>query len=379
MRFSGGMAVLLLFLLAAAVGMGYYVFRALRRTAGNLHLRTDTKPRKALLIALAVFITLCSLNLFSMSGVILLHFLFFSMLTDLIVLCLQRLCKNGLPKTLGMVHKALLVPVLATSVLMGIGYWNMQNVSQTAVTIETDKAIRSEGYRVALIADLHFGVSIDEVELQAVCDELSAQDLDALFLAGDITDESTTKAQMQALYKAFGSVETSLGTYFSYGNHDRQRYSQHSKYTTDELVDAIEQNGITILCDSAVAVADDLVIAGREDLSMERTAPRKSVENLFADADPTDYWLVLDHQPQDYEENIRAGTDLLLSGHTHAGQFWPVNWLLAIFGINDNDYGLVETDGFAGFVTAGIAGWKYPIKTAAPAEYVMIDILPAAN
>ena len=367
MRFSGGMAVLLVFLLAAAVGMGYYVFRILRRTADNLRLRTDTKPRKALLTVLAVFITFCSLNLFSISGVILLHFLFFSMLTDLIFLLLHRLCKKGLPKALGMLHKAFLIPVLVTSGLMGIGYWNMQNVSQTAVTVETDKAIRSEGYRVALIADLHFGVSI------------SAQGVDVLCLVGDITDESTTKAQMQAVYKAFGSVETTLGTYFSYGNHDRQRYSQHSKYTTDELIDAIEQNGITILCDSAVAAADDLVIAGREDLSAERTAPRASVENLFAAADPSDYWLVLDHQPQNYEENIRAGTDLLLSGHTHAGQFWPVNWLLAIFGINDNDYGLIETDGFAGFVTAGIAGWKYPIKTSAPAEYVIIDILPAAN
>ena len=46
------------------------------------------------------------------------------------------------------------------------------------------------------------------------------------------------------------------------------------------------------------------------------------MEELTADLDPGKFSIVLDHQPQDYEAQAKAGVDLVLSGHTHGGQLF---------------------------------------------------------
>ena len=44
------------------------------------------------------------------------------------------------------------VSILLTVLLILFGYWNLHNVIRTDYRIETDKEIRTEGYRIALIA-----------------------------------------------------------------------------------------------------------------------------------------------------------------------------------------------------------------------------------
>ena len=97
--------------------------------------------------------------------------------------------------------------------------------------------------------------------------------------------------------------------------------------------------------------------------------------------DKDDFILVLDHQPKEYKENEANGTDLLLSGHTHGGQIWPGNIIFNILKFDDAVYGetVGENGSFRAFVTSGVAGWGYPVKTAAPAEYVIIDITTDNN
>ena len=41
---------------------------------------------------------------------------------------------------------------------------------------------------------------------------------------------------------------------------------------------------------------------------------------------------------------------------------------------NDAVYGHIFKEDMQAVVTSGLAGWEYPIKTASPAEYVIIDI-----
>lgn len=87
---------------------------------------------------------------------------------------------------------------------------------------------------------------------------------------------------------------------------------------------------------------------------------------------------MLDHQPLDLAENAALGYDLQLSGHTHGGQIWPVGPVCSLAArlasVEYCNYGMKQIGDFQVIVSSGIAGWGYPIKTGAKAEYVIVDI-----
>ena len=101
------------------------------------------------------------------------------------------------------------------------------------------------------------------------------------------------------------------------------------------------------------------------------------MEELTADLDPDKFSIVLDHQPQDYEAQAKAGVDLVLSGHTHGGQ-------VRVFGVApvlNSHYGNRFLTGLAYntakiplIITNGIGTSQLPIRIGAPAEVVMITL-----
>ena len=97
---------------------------------------------------------------------------------------------------------------------------------------------------------------------------------------------------------------------------------------------------------------------------------QKLTENL----DTSKYSIVLDHQPHDYDNQAAAKVDLVLSGHTHGGQFFPINYVGEWSGENDKTYGLETRDVTNFIVTSGISDWAIKFKTGCKSEYVVIDI-----
>ena len=81
---------------------------------------------------------------------------------------------------------------------------------------------------------------------------------------------------------------------------------------------------------------------------------------------------MLDHQPSELEAADRAGYDLLLSGHTHAGQIWPTGLISQAVGIVELNYGQRKLDHLQVIVSSGIGG--YPIRTSRHCEYVIISV-----
>jgi len=86
--------------------------------------------------------------------------------------------------------------------------------------------------------------------------------------------------------------------------------------------------------------------------------------------------VVPDHRPGDYAAQAAAGVDLVLSGHTHGGQFRPLQGLVGRLGQNDNVYGLEQRGSSSFIVTSGISDRALVFKTGCCSEYVMITINP---
>ena len=374
MVFLGLAAIVLL------AGIGTYLYYFIKRIFKTFKAPADKLPVRVIIIVLSVICGVCSVNIFSLPAMIIYHIVALSMAVMLINFIIKKLSKEKY-ETMNVWKKIYGSGIIAfgiTAVIFIYGHYNMMHVVQTDYTIYTDKEIRKEGYRAALIADVHFSVSVDLNTLKEKCDEISSNNVDMVFLCGDIVDENTSKDNLELVFKAFSEIKSTYGVYYVYGNHDRQLYRNNRKYTEEELKSAIESFGITILQDEKAEAGDEIVVVGREDASYHQTLgkseERDSIEELIKDIDKDKFIIVLDHQPKEYEENSMVGTDLILSGHTHAGQMWPVNIAFKFLKFDDAVYGYTKIDATQAFITSGFAGWGYSVKTSSPAEYVIIDI-----
>ena len=248
---------------------------------------------------------------------------------------------------------------------------NMQTIRPDFHTISSPK-LKHE-YRLAFFADLHYGSSQSQKTVDDALDDLASQNPDYLLLVGDITDENTTKEEMEYIYKKIGSLN--IPTYFIYGNHDRQESGLEilgvQRYTEAELEKVIKDNGITILYEDFVKINDDLIFLGREDPS--HPDKRKAVKDLpFM---PRESYIVsLDHTPYQNDEIIELKADLQLSGHTHAAQFFPIQTIYKLAGFNTcGEYHVGDT---TLYITPGIAGWAVPLRSEAHSRYEIFDLIP---
>jgi len=167
--------------------------------------------RKKRIIALTVGITAAISVAVMLAGgfgaIVILHIMAFELLVRLADLIIKKMCGDRYTGGFSLwkkIHSISLIPIVMTVAVMILGYVNMNNVVQTNYTVYTEKNIRGEGYRIALIADVHYGVSLDRDELHEKCREISDKNVDAVVLCGDIVDNSTTA---KGACEVFGAYE----------------------------------------------------------------------------------------------------------------------------------------------------------------------------
>lgn len=320
--------------------------------------------RKRLLHLPALLLTIASFNLFSTYGILLLHFWFIAMLVELVLLGLSRVGLS-IPNT-----KALAaIPLCITALFAGWGFYNMSHPVQTNFTVQTTKPIQAEGIRIALITDVHYDTIQNPIHLQNAIADINAQHPDFIVLGGDIVEEGTSRERMQEVFQVLGQLEAPI--YYIYGNHDQQNYSSSPAYTHQELDEAIQAANITILADEVAEIGADVLLYGRIDSSMPGRSPLPDL------IDRNRLVVIADHQPNRWKESASAGGDLQLSGHTHAGQIWPIGQFLELAG--GLSCGQYNRDGITAIVSSGFAGWGFTMRTSARCEYAIVDVVLDAN
>lgn len=294
--------------------------------------------------------------------------LYLALMGDLLagLLCIPYMLKKNINKkvkaqTAGAILATLLI-TLHCCIIMG-------NINAHELTFTSDKL--SSEHKIVFISDLHYGSSQFASTTEKAFTEVEKINPEAILLGGDITDEHTTKEEMQYVYKRFG--EMNVPVYFIYGNHDRQPrgdYVGGAKYTVDELNRAITENGITILKDEVVLLSDDLAVLGREDPS---SSERKDPSALPVYPEGA-YIIAVEHNPYLTEDIQKQNADLQLSGHTHAGQLFPLRLLYTIVGLRV--VGEYQEGDTTVYVSPGIGGWFYPMRNESHCWYEVITLKP---
>lgn len=330
---------------------------------------THIKKQKRFSVIATVVLMLPIVNIFGIWTIFLLHVVFISAMLDLLIIFLSKFIK-GRNKVFIKIYYSRIIPILLTVVVLIYGYSNMKNVVETDYTVHTEKTMSKENYKIALLADLHFGVSMDLKELQNLADKIEKKQPDIVVLAGDIIDGNTKKSEVAEVFKILGGIHSNYGVYYVYGNHDDELYEN----TPEKFEKIITSSGITILDDSSKVINDDLILIGRANRANGDPDVRLKLNQLMKDIDKEKELILIDHQPCDYGKAQKNGIDLILSGHTHAGQIWPLGAITKIVPFNDQNYGFAKSEQLNQIVTSGIAGWGYPIRTEKHSEYVIINL-----
>lgn len=359
------MLLAIVIVIISIASLGYYklIYRIIKKDEVS-------KKVKILTLIISMILAVSSVNLFSVYGLFLLHFLVFTYILELLYILLKKITKKNFLK-LEKIRNFCIIPIIFTSIYFVYGYYNINNAIEVKYTVETKKDI-SQDYRVVLITDLHYCSKLDKEKIKDTIKKISDLKPDIVVLGGDIIDESTTNSEMNEIFEVLGNINSNLGTYYVYGNHDRQMYTKSKTYTVDELNNAITKNGIIILCDESQIINEDIIIYGREDISSER---KDLSEYVNLEENNKKFAIMIDHQPLEYDINKENSIDLILSGHTHAGQIFPAQYFIDIFKTSDLSYGYKKYGNLNAIVSSGMFGWGYPIRTSKHSEYVVIDIV----
>jgi len=260
-------------------------------------------------------------------------------------------------KSNGMTSLVMTVILAITFVAGNIHYHNKK---RQEITFSTDKPL-DRPLKIVMLSDLHAGFHNRRAEIGRWVDMVNAEKPDLILIAGDIIDGNVRPLKEQGTAEELRRFNAPAIACL--GNHE---------YITgiDSAIHLIGDAGIRILRDDTISVAG-VTIVGRDDRS---NFQRKSVAQLLQAVDHNRFIILLDHQPFKLEEAEQNGVDLQLSGHTHRGQVWPLNWVTKK--MYECDYGQWKRGNTDYYVSSGMGIWGGKFRIGTDSEYAVITITP---
>ena len=253
--------------------------------------------------------------------------------------------------------------------------WRADKLCTTTYRLTTKKRLPGGRLRIVQVSDLHAGSTMHAGRARELAERLAALEPDLLVLTGDIYDETTPRRDFAAFNQVFADVRARYGKFFIYGNHDLGHFFQESSFTGAEFSAAMATAGVQILADRAVTISADgipLRIVGRRDWLFCRQR-RRAAKELLGGPDGV-FTLWLDHEPRELRQAEAAGADLILCGHTHAGQLWPVGLVARLFRFNELNYGRRQVGRATAIVSGGTGTWGYRLRTEGRTELVCVEL-----
>ncbi len=239
-----------------------------------------------------------------------------------------------------------------------------------------EQAIEVPGLRqpvaVMHISDVHLGHHRGRAYLQRIVDATNQRAPDLVAITGDLVDAHVAiDAQVLAPLSQLAAPAFFVG-----GNHEN--------YTNAALAfQRVAQQGVRVLHNERVEshglqlVGLDYMNADKETLDLHASTDPKTIKATLQDLAlaPGTPAVLLHHSPAGAAYAEAAGFQLMLSGHTHGGQFFP-NTLLAalIFPFNE---GLHRQGRLQVFVTAGAGTFLQRSRLGSSNEIVLLRLVPA--
>ncbi len=228
------------------------------------------------------------------------------------------------------------------------------------------------GFKIVAVSDIHGGAKfITEEKIREIVRLANEQNADLIVLLGDYVSQksgknSDLKMPSATIAENLKGLSAKYGVYGIIGNHDWW-------YDERKVRGEFEAAGVRILENQTVSIevnGETVNLWGIEDYWKNRRVPTEAFDKI-----PTrENIIALTHNP---DSLLKAPPQiaLMLSGHTHGGQFkFPFYGAIAF--VNDKRFMevFVEVDGKHVFVTTGVGTSGPAVRFRVPPEIAVLRL-----
>ncbi|NOR87802.1 MAG: hypothetical protein GQ527_09350 [Bacteroidales bacterium] len=261
-----------------------------------------------------------------------------------------------------------LLTFIAITAIFIVGYINAFTPKIKKLDIHISKSSASlKDLNIVAVSDIHLGTMVNKNKTKRLIEAINNLKPDVVLIGGDIIDDNLNVVKYFKLLEQFKNIQSTYGVYSCLGNHE-----YISKSHKD--LEFFEKNGIHMLKDTTIKIADQFYIIGRDDIqgeSFNRKA-RASLEELTKDIDFNLPVFLLDHQPFKLDLTAEYAVDLQFSGHTHNGQIWPLNYITGL--LFEEDWGYLKKKNTHFYISSGYGTAVMPIRVGNHSEIVQIKL-----
>jgi predicted MPP superfamily phosphohydrolase len=219
--------------------------------------------------------------------------------------------------------------------------------------------------KILVASDIHLGTIIGKKRFCKVVNKINELNPDLILLPGDIVDEDLAPVIRENLGEALLHLKSKFGMFAVTGNHE---------YIggVESAVKYLKEHGVTMLRDSVIKINESIYLVGREDRSIRQFngKHRKDLSDLMEQVDKAFPIILMDHQPFGLNEANENGFDLQLSGHTHHGQLFPLNFITNA--VYEKSWGYLKKGNTHIYVSCGVGTWGPPVRIGNRPEIVNI-------
>jgi len=269
--------------------------------------------------------------------------------------------------------KIILLVLLALVIVLAVtAFYNSLTV--TEYTIYSEKI--NNTVKIVLLTDLHSCVYGNNQE--KLIKKIEKQKPDIIFMSGDIADDVLPDVNVVQLLEG---IANKYPCYYVAGNHE------FWSGRVDGQKEMFRKHGVTVLegdCEKVIINGQSLSICGIDDPFAGNEIFNSQLEKVSAFTDPSIYTVLLTHRPERFDDYVKGGFDLVLSGHAHGGQ-WRIPLLLpnGLFAPNQGLFpkytnGVHEKNNTKIVISRGLSRESTIIpRIYNPPEAVVINLVPS--
>ncbi|HEX2833427.1 MAG TPA: metallophosphoesterase [Thermoanaerobaculia bacterium] len=228
----------------------------------------------------------------------------------------------------------------------------------------------ADGMKIALLGDLHVGLFTRPSRLQTIFATTARLHPDVVLLAGDMIDDDPHF--VPKLLAGTSALPPSTPVYGVLGNHEM--------YGDPLLaIERLEGSRIRLLMNEGTAMRG-IWIAGVSDPAARDAAQQQprllpNLTRALHGRPAAMLPIVVAHQPKILDDALREHVPLVLTAHTHGGQFGirPLGWSLAGVFLRYH-MGLYAIGGTQLYINTGTGYWLFPFRLGMTPEITLIEL-----